>query len=223
LTTYDELRKQNPTINIQQITDATFKDYGQVYTQYDVSELNTFMDQVAIPSDTNLYVPSNPAMEAIPVVQEIGRDIFGGLPIEAGECAGHADALTAFEYHQGSELNVFMSPVVMVLGKRGQMHDGQFELSDAAYFYVPAGSVIEFFSDTLHYTPCEVTTDGFKFIVMLINGSNQPLPSDFHSDNPLLVKTNKFQFVHTSRQDKIAQGIHAGLNGELVHVKPVTM
>ena len=116
-------------------------------------------------------------------------------------------------------MNVFFTDVVMVIGKRGQMHDGQFNAEkDAKLFFVPAGTVVEFFSDTLHYSPCEAHASGFKFIVMLIRGSNQPLPVGYHTDNPLIVKQNKFQVVHASRTDKINQGIKVGVTGKLVTV-----
>lgn len=222
MSTFEKIQQLNPDKQIHQLTDPAFADYGVTYPQYDVSELKTFMDQnVKIPAPTaaNLYVPSNPDMEKIPVVQQIGRDVFAGLPIEAGECAGHAEALTAVEFHQGSEVNVFFTDVVMVIGKRGQMHAGKFNAEkDAKLFFVPAGTVVEFFSDTLHYSPCEAHASGFKFIVMLIRGSNQPLPADYHTDNKLIVKQNKFQVVHATRTDKIKQGIQVGVTGELVKV-----
>lgn len=222
MSTFEKIQALNPDKTLNQLTDSAFSDYGVTYTQYDVSELQQFMDQqVAIPAPTaaNRYIPSNPAMEKLPVVQQIGRDVFAGLPIEAGECAGHAEALTAVEFHQGSEVNVFFTDVVMVIGKRGQMHDGQFNAEkDAKLFFVPAGTVVEFFSDTLHYSPCEAHASGLKFIVMLIRGSNQPLPVGYHTDNPLIVKQNKFQVVHASRTDKINQGIKVGVTGKLVTV-----
>ena len=222
MSTIDQIRTINPNKTIHSLDESVFEDYGVAYTQYDVSELKTFMDQhVTIPASTeaNLYVPSNPEIEKIPVVQQIGRDVYAGLPIEAGECAGHADALTAVEFHQGSEVNVFFTDVVMVIGKRGQMHNGQFNAEkEAKLFFVPAGTVVEFFSDTLHYSPCEAHTSGFKFIVMLIHGSNQPLPAGYQTDNKMIVKQNKFQVVHKSRTDRIKQGIQIGVTGALVQV-----
>ena len=222
MATIEAVRKANPDVVINALTDESFSNYGQVYTNYEMTALEAFMQSVSIPDGPNIYVPDNPIMAQLTDVQQLGRDIFGGLAIEVGECAGHANALTAMEFHQGSEVNVFFTDVVMVLGKRGQMHNNQFNApKDAALFYVPAGTVVEFFSDTLHYSPCEVSKSGFKFIVMLVTGSNQPLPAGFKSDNPLLVKTNKFQFVHASRTDKIKQGVAVGLIGDLVTVNPI--
>ncbi|WP_125702502.1 DUF4867 family protein [Lacticaseibacillus daqingensis] len=218
----EQLRQLNPDRQIRTLDEPEFARFGLVYAQYPLHELDQFMATISIPAGANVYTPTNPAMERLPIIQTIGADVFAGLPIEAGECAGHSTALTAVEYHQGSELNIFSTPVVMVLGKRSQMHAGQFNAAqDAQLFYVPAGTVVEFFSDTLHYSPCEVTTAGFKFVVMLLRGSNQPLPADFHSDNSLIVKQNKFQVVHASRTDKIAQGAQVGVIGELVRITPL--
>lgn len=215
------LQTRNSALTIRSLQDPAFADYGVVYPTTDLHELDSLMAQIPI-STPNLYVPSNPALERQPLIQQIGADVFAGLPIEAGECAGHANSLTAVEFHQGSEVNLFFTDVVMVLGKRRQLHANQFNAAEsAALFFVPAGTVIEFFSDTLHYSPCEVHRSGFKFIVMLISGSNQPLPAGFHSANPLIVKQNKFQVVHASRSDKIKQGIQVGVTGPLVTVQPL--
>lgn len=220
--TLQKLQQKNPNRRIHTLSEPVFADYGVTYDQYDIRPLAALMQSVNIPTSPNLYVPSNPRIEQLQVVQQIGADVYAGLPIEAGECAGHANALTAVEFHQGSELNVFFTDVVMVIGKRGQMQHGEFNAPrDAKLFYVPAGTVVEFFSDTLHYSPCEVHRSGFKFIVMLVRGSNQPFPANYHTTNPLIVKQNKFQVVHKSRVDKIKQGIKVGVTGELVNVTPI--
>lgn len=177
------------------LTDLAFLDYGVSYTQYDVCELQQSMDvQVPIPAPTLLYryISLYPAMEKLPVVQQIGRDVLLGRCIEAGEWLGHAEALTAVEFYQGSEVNVSSTDVVMVIGKRGQSYDGVFNAEkDAKLSSVPLGTVVESSSDTCYYSPCEAVLSGFKFIVLLIAGSNVPLPVGYVTDNPLIVKQNK--------------------------------
>lgn len=110
----------------------------------------------------------------------------------------------------------------MVLGKREQAIDGVFNAQeDAKIFYVPAGTIIEMYSATLHYSPCIVDESGFKVIVILIKGSNEPFEDDFETKNKQIVKTNKFQLVHETRTDKIADGIKVGLVGELITLNPI--
>ena len=70
MSTLEKIQALNPDKTIYQLTDSAFSDYGVTYTQYDVSELQQFMDQqVPIPAPTaaNRYIPSNPAMEKLPV------------------------------------------------------------------------------------------------------------------------------------------------------------
>ncbi|GBG93695.1 hypothetical protein LFYK43_01540 [Ligilactobacillus salitolerans] len=222
MTKYEELCQKNSDYQIQAISAPSFSKYGKIYTDYDISEIVKYMDNnISIDPENNVYVPSNAELEAIPAIQTIGTDIFADLPIEAGECTGQSLNFTAVEYHQGSELNIFLTDVVMVLGKRSILEEnGTFNAKEEAeLFYVPRGTVVEFYSDTLHYSPIKVDAAGFKIIVMLPAGSNQELPENFHSNNLRIVKRNKFQVVHESRKDKIAQGAQIGVTGDLIELK----
>ena len=221
---YEELCKQNPTYTIKQISDPEFSKYGKIYTNYDVTDVMEYMDKnITIDKTSNIYVPSNAELEKISSMQTIATDIFAGMPFEAGECTGQSSNFTAVEYHQGSELNVMLTDVVMVLGKRNILEEnGTFNAKEQGeLFFVPRGTVVEFYSDTLHYSPIKVDNSGFKIIVMLPAGSNQPLPENFHSNNPRIVKKNKFQVVHESRTDKIKQGAQIGVSGDLIELVPL--
>lgn len=187
------LRQANPDRNIQTLVSPEFARYGVVYTGYSLTEINAYMDGViTIPTEKNIYNTTNEELEVLPEIQKIGADIYAGMPIQAGECAGQSTSLTA------------------VADKKAKL------------FFVPRGSVVEFFSDTLHYSPCKVHPAGFKFIVMVLKGTNEALSSNFKSKNPMIVKQNKFQVVHAVRQDKIEQGAKIGVTGELVTVTPLT-
>lgn len=215
---------KNPTYTIKETTDPTFAKYGKIYANYDVSDVIKYMDEnIIIDKTSNIYVPTNAELEKVPSMQMIGTDVYAGMPFEVGECTGRSSNFTAVEYHQGSELNVMITDVVMVLGKRSVLEEnGTFNAEkQAELFFVPRGTVVEFYSDTLHYSPLKVDDAGFKIIVMLPAGSNQPLPENFHSNNPRIVKKNKFQVVHRSRSDKIAQGAQVGVSGELIELKPL--
>ncbi|MBW4803705.1 DUF4867 family protein [Loigolactobacillus coryniformis] len=219
-----ELRQANPDRNIQTLVSPEFARYGVVYTGYDLTEVNAYMDDViTIPTEKNIYNTTNEKLEALSEIQKIGTDIYAGMQIQAGECAGQSTSLTAVEYHQGSELNIFQTDVVMILGKRSDFITGEFAADKKAkLFFVPRGSVVEFFSDTLHYSPCKVHPAGFKFIVMVLKGTNEVLSSNFKSNNPMIIKQNKFQVVHAVRQDKIDQGVKVGVTGKLVTITPLT-
>ncbi|CAM3287501.1 DUF4867 domain-containing protein [Pediococcus acidilactici] len=135
---------------------------------------------------------------------------------------GHCDAFSAIEFHQGSEVNITFSDVIMVLGKRRDLRNYEFHaVDDVQIFYIPQGTVFEMFSDTLHYSPIEVTLAGFKAVVVVLNGTNESLPSSFKTHNPMLVKKNKFQLAHATRTDKVKAGILPGVKGPLVQVRPI--
>ncbi|HJF87928.1 MAG TPA: DUF4867 family protein [Companilactobacillus farciminis] len=224
MSTLEDFQKKNPDYKILSIDDPDFKKYGKVYTKYDISEVKDYMDKnVKISSPSNFYTPSNKDLEKIPAIQEMGKDIYAFMPIEAGECTGQSTNFSAIEYHQGSETNIMLTDVIMVLGQRSTLDTkGEYSPSeDGQIFFVPAGTVVEFYSTTLHYAPIKVHDSGFSIIVILIKGSNEELPADFKSDNKRIVKQNKFQLVDSSRKDKIAIGVEVGLTGKLIEMTPL--
>lgn len=224
MSTIEDFQKKNPDYKILSIDDPDFKKYGKVYTKYDISEVKDYMDKnVKISSPSNFYTPSNKDLEKIPAIQEMGKDIYAFMPIEAGECTGQSTNFSAIEYHQGSETNIMLTDVIMVLGQRSTLDTkGEYSPSeDGQIFFVPAGTVVEFYSTTLHYAPIKVHDSGFSIIVILIKGSNEELPADFKSDNKRIVKQNKFQLVDPSRKDKIGIGVEVGLTGKLIEMTPL--
>ena len=116
-----------------------------------------------------------------------------------------------------------LDDILMVLGKR-QILDQRGQIDpqkDGQLFYVPKGSVVELYNTTLHYAPIQITNAGYKVIVVVLQGTNLPLPDGFKSDNPRVVKQGKFQVVHPSRTDKIAQGYQVALTGDLLTTRPL--
>ena len=221
MTNYEKIQKANPQLTIYQVGDEQFRDYGIVYKQFDLTEINDYMARVAVTA-ANQYVPKNPAIEQMSVIHEISGEVFGGMALSAGQCVGHCDAFSAVEFHQGSEVNITFTDVIMVLGKRRDLQNYEFHaVDDAQIFYIPQGTVFEMFSDTLHYSPIEVTPAGFKAVVVVLNGTNESLPSSFKTHNPMLVKKNKFQLAHATRTDKVKAGILPGVKGPLVQVRPI--
>lgn len=221
--TIDKICDENKQYKIYNVTDPEFKVFGNLLSGYDLTEIQKYAkENIKIPKEGNIYRPSNAELENFEVIKEIESDVYGGLPIEAGECAGQNSSFSAFEFHQGSEVNIVLTDIIMVLGKREQIINGYFNAQeDAELFFVPAGSIVEMYSTTLHYSPCKVDENGFEIIVILIKGSNESLKSNFKSRNNQVVKMNKFQMVHKSRKDKIEQGIKVGLSGELIKINPI--
>lgn len=214
----EKFKKANPDKLIQTIGDESFKKFGDIKARYDISELTEYFDKnISINETGNTYVTSNPVVEKFSVVRKLSNDIYPAMLTQAGECVGHGTDFSAVEYHQGSETNVFFTDTIMVLAKRSQLTFNSINIQkQGEIYFIPRGSVIEFYSDTLHYAPIQVTKDGFKILVLVLKGTNEELPTNFHSDNKTIVKVNKFQIVHESRKDKIAQGAVVGVTGDLL-------
>mgnify|MGYP002249373655 FL=1 len=95
-------KKDEMDMQIQKVTDASFRAYGKVLEGYDFSRLLKEMEHTPLPSDDVIYVPSVEELEALPVAEELKNRAFGGLPIEIGYCNGNNKKLTALEYHRSS-------------------------------------------------------------------------------------------------------------------------
>lgn len=53
------------------------------------------------------------AFETHPVSAQIGRELFGRMPIQVGRTGGHCRKMNALEYHKSSEVNVADRKVIL--------------------------------------------------------------------------------------------------------------
>lgn len=221
--TLENIRKINPDYSIQSIiNNSEFLKYGQIYSQFVINDILNYLNKQQISPNSNQYNPSEQQLEEINEIKTISNYIFPGIKTESGSCNGHCTNFTAVEYHQGSEVNIFATDVIMVLGKRYQIKNEYFDTDrDAKLFFIPAGSIVEFYSDTLHYTPIMVHHSGFQIVVMVIKGTNQEFAIPYNGGNQRVVKVNKFQLVHPIRKDKIQKGQKVGLKGKLIEINPL--
>lgn len=175
MTKLEQLNQVND-VPVLSVTDAEFASYGRIVTGYDVSALLSFMEaQTGIPENGNVYLASVPELEAEPVIQEIQDRLYGEMEIQAGYCNGRNTTYNGFEYHKGSEINIAVTDFMLVLGHAWEIRDNTYRVEDAKVFFVEKGTVIEMYQTTLHLSPCRVTEEGFKDIVILPRGTNTPL------------------------------------------------
>lgn len=213
----EHLNKVND-VKIYSVFDKEFADYGSVIEGFDFSEWIAYMkEKTAVPSENNVYVPSDAHMEQGQLFEDV-RDIFyGGMPIQTGYCNGKNSTYNGFEYHKCSEINVAVTDFMLVLGLKKQIKSNNFFVGDEKVFYVPAGTAIELHQTTLHLSPCKVNDDGFKAVVVLLKGTNTPLERKTvteNSESALLLQKNKWVIAHKDRAPLIKQGAYAGLIGE---------
>lgn len=203
---------------ITSVYDGVFDTFGKVIEGLDISAVCAYMKtHTSIPPDGNLYVASDPVLEAFDVCEKIGSTLYGEMPIQVGYCNGKNTTYNGFEYHKGSEINIAVSDFCLVLGHTWQIKRNRFYVGDEQVFYVPQGTVIELYQTTLHLSPCAVRESGYQNIVILPRGTNTPLshkPEHASGENLLLLQKNKWVIAHPQREPLMQQGAYPGLIGE---------
>ena len=163
----EEFRKANPQYKILTLDDPSFKEYGVLYTNdFNLDDVYKVMEKVPIPETGMKYIANIPELADTYTMLAVKRDIFGEIPIDAGVTLGHSDTFTAFEYHQCSEVNIMLDDVLMVLGKRETLEEKHFvdPNTEARMFYMPKGTIVGLYNDTLHYAPIQITKKGYKVL-----------------------------------------------------------
>ena len=211
LTAYHELCKRNPKTSTLLSSDPSFSAYGRIWQGFDLSAVYAWAEMVSIPEKGNAYTASDAMVESLPVIQELAQAVYGGQPFQAGPCRGDNRVLNGIEYHSGSEVSVCVRPCVMFLGKLMDMQGITYDSALAQAFYFPAGTVVQTYETTLHYTPC--ATEGYFFTVCLLpRGTGEPLPN---GPQDILKKRNKWFIAHSENVEKVQAGDYPGLTGRM--------
>ena len=208
----DRLKKLNENVKLFDVYSEEFSEYGRVLNDVDVSELIREAQRLEFPESGSVYLASVDTLEATEAAARIKELVFGTLDTQIGYCYGYSNMLNAAEWHFSSELNVAVTPLVLILGKRSDIKNGRLCSGDMKAFYVPAGAVIEVYATTLHFCPCQVSDGGFGCIVGLPTATNTPL--DAPVDDKLLFRKNKWILAHEQNSALIERGVVAGIYGE---------
>ncbi len=219
-TVLEKLREKNPNLPIYSVTDPEFRRYGRVL-RGDTAELAKALDSCAIPGKGNCYEASVPALEAVELMKDMKRIVFGGMPIEAGYCNGRGDTMNAMEYHKCSEVNFSTTGAVLLLALPEQLDEGRLDSADVVGFYLPADVLVEVFPLVLHFAPCRIAEGGFRCLVILEKGTNEALPSvntAADGEEKLLWMRNKWLTCHPDSPQK-ESGAFVGISGENLRVK----
>lgn len=217
----NELISRNQGISIKEIHDGSFAPYGKVISNYDFSDLLNFMEkETYIPEEGNIYKASVPELEEFPLKEKLENGFYGEMPIQIGYCNGRNSNLNGLEYHLGSEINVAATDLVLMLGKLQDVVNHQYRADDVEAFFVTKGTVIQLYETTLHFSPCKTINEGFKCIVILPRGTNEPLKNDkaMYGDK-LLFARNKWLLAHPDRKPLIEKGAWPGITGENLELK----
>lgn len=204
--------------------DKRLKKYGRMVDNVDLTTVIEAMDKVAIPENV-VYEPSIAELEATASYADLKRVGFGEEDIQLGYCIGKNTLLNAVEYHRSSEINVFDTDAVLLLGKREDIEDdNSYDTSKVEAFLFKKGTAVELYATTLHYAPCTAPgNDGFKVGVVLPRGTNYPL-NESHIDvskgasteDALLTANNKWLIAHPDAAGEA--GHFMGLKGENIDI-----
>ena len=204
-------------MKIQKVTDSAFRKYGQVLEGYDFTGLIKEMQHTPVPEDV-IYVPPVEELEALDIMKDLQNKGYGGLPVQIGYCNGHNKKLNAVEYHRNSEINVAVTDLVLLIGHQQDIEpDHTYDTSKIEAFLVPAGTGIEVYATTLHYTPCHVNEGGFQCVVVLPKGTNTDLTfqTEKTGEDSLMTAKNKWLIAH---EDAKIAGAFNGLKGENITI-----
>ncbi len=199
------------------VNSPQFAPYGRMLDCYDWEEMISRAEECSpIPAQGNTYVPSCDFLEALPLCTRLEERFYGGMPLQAGYCNGNNDHLNALEYHKSSEIDVAVTPLVLLLAKVQSIENNKLDTSCVEGFYLPRGTAVELYATTLHFSPCKVSDEGFKCIVILPNGTNESLPQlpqNPIAEEQLLWMRNKWLLAHPESAPA-AKGAWVGLTGE---------
>lgn len=205
-------------MEIQKVTDASFRKYGRILEGYEFSELMKEMERTELPKAEVIYVPSDEALESLPVAKELKDRAYGGLPIQIGYCNGNNKSLNAVEYHRSSEVDIAVNDLILLLGMQQDIEaDFTYDTKQIEAFLVPAGMGVELYATTLHYAPCSVGEESFRCVIVLPKNTNEELPLECVEvgEHRLLAAKNKWLIAH---EEAKIEGAFCGLKGENVTV-----
>ena len=173
------------------VTDSAFRKYGKIVDNVDFTGLVEELKKTPCP-DHVVYEPSAEALEALPVMEELSRVVYGEMPIQIGYCNGHNVMLNALEYHRDSEINVAAGDAVLMLGLRTDVEaDYTYDTAKVEAFLLPAGTAVEIYATTLHYAPCQADEKGFQVAIVLPRGTNNIIT--LFKLNPLVYIVNGYR------------------------------
>ena len=207
----NKLKEKNPNLPVFSVEDAAFASYGRVIRDLDTTEILEAAAKIPNPAGGAAYVPAEERFAQLPIAAEIQNRYFGTLPTQVGYCWGRNRQLNATEWHTSSEINIAATPLVVLLAHLWDIHDGKIDAKDFVAFYVPKGTAVEVYATSLHFTPCEVSGEGFGCVVALPLDTNTALEEQV--EDPLLFRKNKWLICHQENQGLISKGVVPGITG----------
>lgn len=211
------LKKLNPDVDFYDVSDKEFASFGRIVKNLDATEIIETAKKIPNSESGSTYQPSVDDFEKLDITETIKNEYYGSLPTQIGYCWGHNTMMNATEWHTSSEINIAITPLVLILGHVWDIKDGKIDSSEFKAFYLPAGTVVEVYATSLHFCPCEVSKDGFGCVVGLPAGTNTDL--EIEPENKMLFRKNKWIIAHVENETLINRGVAAGITGTNYEIK----
>ena len=162
-------------------------------------------------------MPSVEDFEKLDIAEAVKNNYYGSLPTQIGYCWGHNTLMNATEWHTSSEINIAVTPLVLILGHIWDIKNGKIDSYNFKAFYLPKGTAVEVYATSLHFCPCEVDKNGFGCVVGLPADTNTDLT--VNSNDPLLFRKNKWIIAHIENKTLKNRGVVAGITGTNFEIK----
>ncbi|HAO61506.1 MAG TPA: DUF4867 domain-containing protein [Erysipelotrichaceae bacterium] len=218
----ENLRVKNPHIQIHSVHDPEFSRFGEVLDVSEFGDLIRYLElHTTVPSVGNEYVPHRAELGDLVSDLSVIHNTFGRVPLEYGYVNGNNSKLNALEFHKSSEINVCVTPLVLLLAHIEDIDDSTFHSSKVTAFYIPQNTAIEVYSTTLHFSPCKVTDSGFKCAVILPYGTNMEFVSAKGNQGKygkFLFKTNKWLLNHPENTRMVELNAINAIHGENIEI-----
>ena len=214
---FERLKKLNQEIPLYDVRDNEFASFGRIITNLDTAEIIEVAKKIKNPDSGSSYLPSVEDFEFLNIANQIENECFGSLPTQIGYCWGHNNFLNAAEWHTSSEINIAVTPIVLILGHIWDIEDGKINSSKFKAFYLSEGTAVEVYATSLHFCPCEADKNGFGCVVALPEGTNTDL--ERKAENSLLFRKNKWIISHVENEALKNRGVASGITGINYEIK----
>ncbi len=231
----EHLARANPGLAVLGPGDPRSARYGRIADLPGMAALA----QAAAPGipenlEANAYTASDPVLEARPEAAAFGP-VFGFYPLQVGWNAGPNTRLNGLEWHASPEILLAVTDLALLLGR---MEDVDWDAPGGPSYsstrveclFLPAGTALEILPGTMHLAPCRLADRGFKSLVVLPRGTNEPLTEAEKASaaaraaagDPrarLLFMRNKWILAHPERKVLVDKGAFPGITGPNVEVR----
>jgi len=210
----EQLRQKNPGLKLYSVEDPEFEKYGRIL-HMDTTDLAVEFDKTEVPATGNTYVASDSRLEKLSIADEVYSSVFGYMDIEVGYCNGNGNMLNALEYHKCSEVNYSTTGLVLLLALPEDLKDGRINSEDVVGFYLPKNVLVEILPLVYHFAPCKINEAGFKCLVILERGTNEPLTSvdtKAPGEKKMIWMRNKWLVCHPD-SPQAEKGAYIGIDG----------